>query len=123
MLKRFDRLLWLDRRMAATGVPLTGQVKRLLAKHQRDPLDPQPSIEAPVPGYLGCLDTYIVGTLEGIGRIYAQHFIVANGAVAFSKPCLRKLPLTAVDRLHDPRAAVVRDHPFLRTSDHPDLRT
>lgn len=101
LLKRFDRLLWLERRMAASGGPLTEQVKRLLAKHQRDTLDPQSSIEAPTPGYLGCLDTYFVGTLKGIGRIYAQNFIDANCAVAFSKLYLSKLPMTAVDLLHD----------------------
>ena len=101
LLKRFNRLLWLERRMAASGGPLTEQVKRLLAKHQRDTLDPQSSIEAPTPGYLGCLDTYFVGTLKGIGRIYAQNFIDANCAVAFSKLYLSKLPMTAVDLLCD----------------------
>jgi transposase InsO family protein len=101
LLRRFDRLLWLERRMAETGGPLTEQVKKLLAKHQRDTLDPQQSIEAPYPGYLGCIDTYFVGTLKGIGRIYAQNFIDANCAVAFSKLYLSKLPMTAVDLLHD----------------------
>jgi hypothetical protein len=101
LLKRFDRLLWLEQQSAATGGPLTEQVKKLLAKHQREALDPQSHLEAPYPGYLGCIDTYFVGTLKGIGRIYAQNFIDANSAVAFSKLYLSKLPMTAVDLLHD----------------------
>jgi hypothetical protein len=101
LLKRFDRLLWLEKQSAATGGPLTEQVKKLLAKHQREALDPQSHLEAPYPGYLGCIDTYFVGTLKGIGRIYAQNFIDANSAVAFSKLYLSKLPMTAVDLLHD----------------------
>jgi hypothetical protein len=100
LLKRFDRLLWLEKQVAATGGPLTEQVMRLLAKHQQEVLDPQERIEAPYPGYLGCQDTYFVGTLKGIGRIYAQNFIDANCAVAFSKLYLSKLPMTAVDLLH-----------------------
>ena len=47
------------------------------------------------------MDTYFVGTLKGIGRIYAQNFIDANSAVAFSKLYLSKLPMTAVDLLHE----------------------
>lgn len=42
-----------------------------------------------------------MGTLKGIGRIYAQNFIDADSAVAFSKLYLSKLPMTAVDLLHD----------------------
>jgi hypothetical protein len=101
LLKCFDRLLWLEKPSAATGGPLTAQVKKLLAKHQRETLDPQSHLEAPYPGFLGCIDTYFVGTLKGIGRIYAQNFIDANSAVAFSKLYLSKLPMTAVDLLHD----------------------
>jgi transposase InsO family protein len=101
LVKRYDRLLWLERRAAATGGPLTEQVRTLLARHQRATLDPQQHLEAPTPGFLGCQDTYFVGTLKGIGRIYAQNFIDANSAVAFSKLYLSKLPMTAVDLLHD----------------------
>lgn len=101
LVKRFDRLLWLERRVAETGGPLTEQVLKLLTKHRRETLDPQQHLEAPAPGYLGCIDTYFVGTLKGIGRIYAQNFIDANSAVAFSKLYLSKLPMTAVDLLHD----------------------
>jgi transposase InsO family protein len=101
LLKRFDRLLWLERRVAEHGGPLTESVMKLLRQHARQTLDPQGQIEAPTPGYLGCQDTYYVGTLKGVGRVYAQTFIDANAAVGFAKLYLSKVPMTAVDLLHD----------------------
>src|SRR5574338_64002 len=99
LLKRFDRLLWLERRVAEHGGPLTESVLKLLRQHAHQTLDPQGQIEAPVPGYLGCQDTYYVGTLKGVGRVYAQTFIDANAAVGFAKLYLSKVPMTAVDLL------------------------
>lgn len=101
LLKRFDRLLWLERRVAERGGPLTESVLKLLRQHAHQTLDPQSQIEAPAPGYLGCQDTYYVGTLKGVGRVYAQTFIDANAAVGFAKLYLSKVPMTAVDLLHD----------------------
>jgi hypothetical protein len=72
-----------------------------LAKHQRETLARSRTSRRRTPGFLGCIDIYFGGTLKGIGRIYAQHFIDANSAVAFSKLYLSKLPMTAVGLLHD----------------------
>ena len=33
-------------------------------------VDPEQHIEAPRPGYLLCQDTYFVGTIKGVGKIY-----------------------------------------------------
>jgi hypothetical protein len=85
LLKRFDRLMWLEKQSAATGGPPKDQVKKPLAKHQRETPDRQSHREAPYPGYLGRIDTYFVRTLNGIGRIYAKNLIDASIAVAFSK--------------------------------------
>lgn len=101
LVKRFDRLLWLERRVAERGGPLTESVLKLLRQHAHQTLDPQGQIEAPVPGFLGCQDTYYVGTLKGVGRVYAQTFIDANAAVGFAKLYLSKVPMTAVDLLHE----------------------
>jgi transposase InsO family protein len=101
LLKRYDRLLWVERRAAAAGGPLTERVKKLLARYQRQALDPAQQVEAPYPGYLGCQDTYFVGTLKGVGRVYAQTFIDAHCAVGFAKLYLSKMPMTAVDLLHE----------------------
>jgi len=101
LVKRFDRLLWLERRVAERGGPLTESVLKLLRQHARATMDPQSAIEAPYPGFLGCQDTYFVGTLKGVGRVYAQTFIDGNAAVGFAKLYLSKVPMTAVDLLHE----------------------
>ncbi|MEO6055212.1 MAG: hypothetical protein ABIQ49_00085 [Gemmatimonadales bacterium] len=72
LVKRFARVLWLERRVAERGGPLTESVLKLLRQHAHQTLDPQGQIEAPAPGYLGCQDTYYVGTLKGVGRVYAR---------------------------------------------------
>lgn len=102
LVKRYDRLLWLEREAAATGGPLTERVAKLLARYQRQQMtDPEQHVEAPLPGYLGCQDTYFVGTLKGVGRIYAQSFVDAHCSWAQAKLYLSKIPMTAVDLLHD----------------------
>jgi transposase InsO family protein len=100
-LRRFDRLLWLERRAAATGGPLTERVKRFLPRYQRQVVDPEQHVEAPYPGFLGCQDTYYVGTLKGVGRVYAQTFVDAHCSWAQAKPYLSKIPMTPVDLLHE----------------------
>lgn len=102
LLKKYDRLLWLEREAAASGGPLTERVAKLLARYQRQQLtDPEQHVEAPYPGYLGCQDTYFVGTLKGVGRVYAQTFVDAHCSWAAAKLYLSKLPMTAVDLLHN----------------------
>jgi hypothetical protein len=47
------------------------------------------------PGYRGAQDTFYVGTLKGVGRIYQQTFIDTYRKVAFAKLYDRKTPITA----------------------------
>lgn len=58
-------------------------------------------IETAHPGYLGAQDTYYVGTLKGVGRIYQQTFIDTYTKVAFTKLYDRKNALVAADMLND----------------------
>lgn len=101
LLTRFQRLLWVEREAAASGGPITERVRQLLQRYQRQTVDPQQHVEAPYPGYLGCQDTYFVGTLKGVGRIYAQSFVDASTSWAAAKLYLSKIPMTAVDLLHN----------------------
>src|SRR5262249_49698193 len=50
-----------------------------------------------VPGYCGAQDTFYVGTLKGVGRIYQQTFIDTYAKVAFAKLYDRKTPITAAE--------------------------
>jgi transposase InsO family protein len=98
---RFARLLWLERRSAEGGVILTERLKRLLQRAQGRTQDPEAHVESSRPGYLLCQDTYYVGTIKGVGRIYLQSVVDAFCSLAFGKLYLSKLPMTAVDVLND----------------------
>ena len=58
-------------------------------------------IETEHPGYLGSQDTFYVGTIKGVGRIYQQTFIDTYSRVAFAKLYLQKHAITAADMLND----------------------
>jgi transposase InsO family protein len=58
-------------------------------------------IETAHPGYLGSQDTYDVGNLKGVGRIYQQTFIDTYAKVAFAKLYTTKTPITSADLLND----------------------
>ncbi len=59
------------------------------------------AIETEHPGYLGAQDTFYVGTLKGVGRIYQQTFIDTYTRVAHVKLYDRKNALVAADLLND----------------------
>lgn len=98
---RIDRLLWLEKQSASNGGVLTERHLRLIRQHQRRRVDPEQHVEAPYPGYLLCQDTYFVGTIKGVGKIYMQSVVDAHCSLAFAKLALSKVPLTAVDTLYD----------------------
>ncbi|KID32668.1 integrase core domain-containing protein, partial [Pseudoalteromonas distincta] len=58
-------------------------------------------IETAHPGYLGSQDTFYVGNLKGVGRIYQQTFVDTYSKVAFAKLYTTKTPITAADILND----------------------
>jgi len=53
------------------------------------------------PGYLGSQDTFYVGTLKGVGRIYQQTFVDTYTKKAFCKLYDRKNALVAADLLNE----------------------
>jgi len=58
-------------------------------------------IETAHPGYLIAQDTYYVGTIKGVGRIYQQTVIDTYSKVAFAKLYTSKTALVAADMLND----------------------
>ena len=58
-------------------------------------------IESHHPGYLGSQDTYYVGTMKGVGRIYQQTFVDTYARVAICKLYTEKTAITAADLLND----------------------
>ena len=57
--------------------------------------------ESECPGYCGAQDTFYVGNMKGVGRIYQQTFVDTYSKVTFAKLYDRKTPITAADLLND----------------------
>ena len=58
-------------------------------------------IETEHPGYLGSQDTYFVGTMKGVGRIYQQTFVDTYCRFAFAKLYVEKTAITAAHMLNE----------------------
>jgi transposase InsO family protein len=58
-------------------------------------------IETEHVGYLGAQDTFYVGTIKGVGRVYQQTFIDTYSAVGFAKLYTTKHPINSADILND----------------------
>ncbi|ROH83214.1 IS481 family transposase [Pseudomethylobacillus aquaticus] len=94
------RLSSLERHVAETGEVLTEAQVQALEKKQEDDVV-HGEIETAHPGYLGSQDTFYVGTLKGVGRIYQQTFIDTYSKWATAKLYTTKTPITAADLLND----------------------
>jgi transposase InsO family protein len=94
------RLKALDAKVAEEGIILTDAQIAALEKKKLDD-EASGEIETHHPGYLGSQDTFYVGNLKGVGRIYQQTFIDTFSKVAFAKLYKTKTPITAADILND----------------------
>ncbi len=94
------RLQALETKAAAENLVLTENQLQALEK-ARVEKEAQGEIETEHPGYLGSQDTYYVGTIKGVGRIYQQTFVDTYTKVAFVKLYDRKNALVAADMLND----------------------
>jgi transposase InsO family protein len=95
-----QRLAALERKAAATGLVLT-EAQVVALERKRDDDLACGEIETAHPGYLGSQDTFYVGTLKGVGRIYQQTFVDTYSKWAAAKLYTTKTPITAADVLND----------------------
>ena len=94
------RLNALEKKSAEEGMVLTeAQVQALERKKQDD--EAHGEIESHHPGYLGSQDTFYVGTIKGVGRIYQQTFVDTYSKWAAAKLYTTKTPITGADLLND----------------------
>lgn len=109
------RLKALEAKVASEGIILSDAQVAALEKKKHDD-EACGEIETHHPGYLGSQDTFYVGNLKGVGRIYQQTFVDTYSKVAFAKLYTTKTPITAADTLNDRVLLFFNDHdlPMLR---------
>jgi transposase InsO family protein len=111
-----NRLKALEEKIANdNGLILTEAQVQALEKKKFDD-EACGEIETQHPGYLGSQDTFYVGTLKGVGRIYQQTYVDTYSKVAHAKLYTTKTSITAADILND------RVLPFMEENDLPVLR-
>jgi len=94
------RLKALEEHIAKTGEVLTDEQLRAMEKAKEEKIA-WGEIETEHVGYLGSQDTFYVGTIKGVGRIYQQTFIDTFSSVAFAKLYTSKHPINSADLLND----------------------
>ena len=109
------RLKALEARVAQDGIILT-EAQMIALERKREQREAHGEIETEHPGYLGSQDTYYVGNIKGVGRIYQQTFIDTYSRVAFAKLYTSKTAITSADLLND------RVLPFFEEQGIPLLR-
>ncbi|EOC8226904.1 IS481-like element ISSod13 family transposase [Salmonella enterica subsp. enterica serovar Falkensee] len=109
------RLKALEAKVARDGIELTDEQIAALERKKHDD-EACGEIETAHPGYLGSQDTFYVGNLKGVGRIYQQTYVDTYSKVAHCKLYTTKTPITAADLLNDKVLPFYESHqlPVLR---------
>ena len=109
------RLKALEAKVSEEGLILTESQVAALEKAKEEK-QAHGEIETHHPGYLLAQDTYYVGTIKGVGRIYQQTVIDTYSKNSFAKLYDRKNALVAADTLNDQVIPFYEQHqiPVLR---------
>ena len=109
------RLKALEARVAQDGIILS-EAQLIALERKKEKREAHGEIETEHPGYLGSQDTYYVGNIKGVGRIYQQTFIDTYSRVAFAKLYTSKHAITSADILNDRVLPFFEEHgvPMLR---------
>jgi len=127
---RYDRWLALERANVEKAIELSGEQVAFLEK--LNPCFRERHVESAAPGELLSADTFFVGHLKGIGKVYLHAVVDTYGSYAFGFLHVSKQPEAAVAVLHNdvlpfyakldlPAKAVLTDNgrEFCGTETHP----
>ena len=93
------RLKALEAKSAQDGFVLT-EAQVVALEKAKPEKEAHGEIESEHPGYLGSQDTFHVGKIKGVGRIYQQTFIDTYSRIADAKLYDRKQAIVAADMLN-----------------------
>lgn len=96
---KHQRLLRLEQHSQETKIELSENHIRLLERFS--PEFRERHIQADFTGDLVAMDTFMVGTLKGIGRVYLQTVIDCHSRYAWGQLYTSKVPVTAVHTLNN----------------------
>jgi len=105
---RHQRMLRLEREFSKRELELSEDQIRLLERF--DPEFRERHIETRHTGYLVSVDTFFVGTLKGIGKIYMQSVLDCHSRYAWGRLYTSKLPITAVHVLNEDVLPFFEEH-------------
>lgn len=96
---RYDRWLKLEQRRAEEAIELTGEQVAFIEK--QNPAFKERHVESQRPGELLCQDTFFVGHLKGVGKVYLHAAVDTYSSHAFAFLHTSKQPEAAVAVLHN----------------------
>ena len=96
---KVQRLLRLEKHVSEQVIELSAEQVRLLERFS--PEFRERHIEVSRTGELVAVDTFMVGSLKGVGRIYMQSVIDCHSRHAWGRLYTSKLPVTAVHVLNE----------------------
>jgi transposase InsO family protein len=99
LLTKHERLSRLEQATAERSIELTPEQARLLERFSPELRDRH--IEAPHTGALVAVDTFFVGVLKGVGKVYLQTAIDCHSRYAWGRLYTNKMPVTAVQTLNN----------------------
>jgi transposase InsO family protein len=108
LLTRHERLLRLEKATAERKIELSDEQIRLLERFS--PEFRERHIEASHTGDLVAVDTFFVGTLKGVGKVYLQTAIDCFSRCAWARLYPNKMPVTAVHLLNTDVLPIFEQH-------------
>jgi transposase InsO family protein len=96
---RYDRWLKLEEANAGKAIEITSEQAAFIEK--LNPCFKERHVESASPGELLCADTFFVGNLKGIGKVYLHAVVDSFSSYAFGFLHVSKQPEAAVAVLHN----------------------